>query len=126
MYESRHHRPIPRKRFLNRLLLHFMVATLLLVGSLFLGIFGYEYFENLEWRDAFLNAAMLLGGMGPVDPPHTQGGKVFAGLYALYAGLVFLVVVGLVLAPVLQRHGAGADLTKIFPDYAVEPVAIYG
>ena len=50
---------------------------------------GYAYFENLSWRDAFLNSAMLMGGMGPVDAPHTDGGKVFAGLYALYAGLFF-------------------------------------
>ncbi|HPU54569.1 MAG TPA: hypothetical protein PK359_23635, partial [Burkholderiaceae bacterium] len=60
-------------------------------------------FEGLRWRDAFLNAAMLLGGMGPVDAPRTDGGKVFAGLYALYAGLVFLVAVSLVLTPILHR-----------------------
>ena len=52
---------------------------------------GYGYFEDLAWRDAFLNSAMLLGGMGPVDAPGTDGGKVFAGLDALYAGLVFIV-----------------------------------
>ena len=68
-----------------------------------LGMAGYEHFEQLPWRDAFLNAAMLLGGMGPVDPPRTDAGKLFAGLYALYAGLVFLIVVGLVLTPVLHR-----------------------
>ncbi len=64
---------------------------------------GYSYFEGLAWRDAFLNSTMLLGGMGPVDAPKTGGGKLFAGLYALYAGLVFLVAVGVVLAPVLHR-----------------------
>ena len=63
-----------------------------------LGMSGYEYFENLPWRDAFLNAAMLMGGMGPVDAPRTNGGKVFAGLYALYAGLVFLAAAALVCA----------------------------
>jgi len=67
------------------------------------GIAGYEYFEDLPWRDAFLNAAMLMGGMGPVDAPRTDGGKVFAGLYALYAGLVFLVASGLVFAPIAHR-----------------------
>ena len=71
--------------------------------SLALGIWGYEYLENLPWRDAFLNAAMLMGGMGPVDAPKTDGGKVFAGLYALYAGLVFLAAAGLVFAPMLHR-----------------------
>lgn len=68
-----------------------------------LGIAGYAYFEQLPWRDAFLNTAMLLGGMGPVDPPLTDGGKLFAGLFALYAGLVFLIAVALVFAPVVHR-----------------------
>ena len=58
---------------------------------------------RLPWRDAFLNTAMLMGGMGPVDAPKTPGGKLFAGLYALYAGLVFLIVAGVLLAPVLHR-----------------------
>ena len=71
--------------------------------SLALGMWGYEYFEHLPWRDAFLNAAMLMGGMGPVDAPRTNNGKVFAGLYALYAGLVFLAAAGLVFAPILHR-----------------------
>ena len=61
------------------------------------------YFESLAWRDAFLNAAMLLGGMGPVDPPKSNGGKIFAGCYALYSGLLILVTAGVVLAPVLHR-----------------------
>jgi hypothetical protein len=64
---------------------------------------GYMHYESLAWRDAFLNTAMLLGGMGPVDPPHTNGGKMFAGWYALYAGLVFIVTAGLLLAPAVHR-----------------------
>ena len=103
MYESKSHPPISRQRFLRRLLNHFVAAFAVLWGSLALGMAGYEYFENLEWRDAFLNAAMLLGGMGPVNAPRTDGGKLFAGLYALYAGLVFLISVGLVFTPILHR-----------------------
>jgi len=80
-----------------------VAALALLLLSLMLGMAGYKYFEQLLWRDAFLNAAMLLGGMGPVNTPKTDGGKVFAGLYALYAGLVFLVVAALVIAPVAHR-----------------------
>ena len=64
---------------------------------------GYEYFEGLAWRDAFLNAAMLLGGMGPVEAPQTPGGKLFAGFYALYAGLAFLIVAGILAAPAVHR-----------------------
>jgi len=85
------------------MLWHFAVATALVLGSLLIGMAGYALYEGLAWRDAFLNAAMLLGGMGPVEVPRTEGGKLFAGLYALYAGLVFLVAVGIVLAPVVHR-----------------------
>jgi len=103
MYETRRHPPLTRVRFLQRLARHIAGAGLLLLGSLLAGMAGYAFFEGLNWRDAFLNSAMLLGGMGPVDAPKTDGGKVFAGLYALYAGLVFIVVAGLVFAPVLHR-----------------------
>jgi hypothetical protein len=103
MYESKRHPPIPRRRFVRRLLRHLVTAVAVLAGSIALGMAGYEYFEHLPWRDAFLNAAMLLGGMGPVDTPRTDGGKLFAGLYALYAGWVLLVTVGLVLTPVVHR-----------------------
>ena len=103
MYEPRTHRPIPPQRFLRRLVNHASVVAALILGSLLIGMAGYEYYEHLAWRDAFLNAAMLLGGMGPVDPPQSNGGKIFAGLYALYAGLVFLAVAGLTLAPFAHR-----------------------
>lgn len=103
MYESSSEPPISLVRFACRLGLHFAVASLFVLGSLGLGMAGYEYFENLDWRDAFLNAAMLLGGMGPVETPQTPGGKVFAGLYALYAGLVFLILAAVMLAPVIHR-----------------------
>ncbi|EUJ11171.1 hypothetical protein Meth11DRAFT_2011 [Methylophilaceae bacterium 11] len=103
MYESRHHPPISQQKFLLRMALHTITAALLLLFSLAIGMLGYLYFEHLSWHSAFLNAAMLLGGMGPVDPPQTDHGKLFAGLYALYAGLVFLVIVGLFLAPVAHR-----------------------
>jgi hypothetical protein len=82
---------------------HVAAAFALMLLSLAIGMVGYEYFEQLAWRDAFLNAAMLLGGMGPVDAPQTNGGKVFAGLYALYSGLIFLVVAALLIAPVVHR-----------------------
>ena len=103
MYEAKVHPLIAHERFVRRVLLHFAAALAVLSLSLALGMVGYEYFEDLPWRDAFLNTAMLIGGMGPVDPPKTNGGKVFAGLYALYAGLVVLAAAGLVFAPILHR-----------------------
>ena len=103
IYESRKHAPLSRARFTRRLLNHIAAAGGMVCFSLLLGMAGYMYFESLPWRDAFLNSAMLLGGMGPVDAPKTDGGKLFAGLYALYAGLVFLIAVAVVLSPVLHR-----------------------
>ena len=103
MYESRHQRPITHRHFLRRLAVHGLLSMALVIGSLFIGMAGYVAFEGLSWTSAFLNSAMLLGGMGPVDPPQTEGGKLFAGFYALYAGLVFLIAVGFLLAPAFHR-----------------------
>ena len=103
MYERRKERLLPRRGFLTRFVKHVGVAVLVLVGSLVMGMAGYAHFEGLSWLDAFLNASMLLGGMGPVESPATPGGKLFAGLYALYAGMVVLVVASIVLAPVVHR-----------------------
>lgn len=82
---------------------HFAVSLALAAGSLVIGIAGYHELEGLSYLDAFLNSAMLLGGMGPVDLPKTEAGKLFAGLYALYAGLLFLVLTAILLAPVFHR-----------------------
>ncbi|MBV8497590.1 MAG: hypothetical protein JO361_12485 [Gammaproteobacteria bacterium] len=103
MYERRHQRPLSRGRFLVRMARHGAVALALLVLSLALGMAGYEHYERLAWRDSFLNASMLLGGMGPVNNPVTPQGKLFAGGYALYAGLVFIVTASIIIAPLLHR-----------------------
>ena len=103
MYEPRHHPPLPRKRFLRRLAAHGGASLGLIAFSLLIGMAGYAYFEGLGWRDAFLNAAMILGGMGPVATIQTNGGKVFAGLYALYSGLVVLVAAGVIFTPIFHR-----------------------
>ena len=103
MYEHKTQPLLSVADFVRRILRHLLVASLMVLGSVGLGMVGYHYFEQLPWLDAFLNTAMLLGGMGPVDPPRTDAGKLFAGLFALYAGLVFIVTAALVCTPVLHR-----------------------
>ena len=103
LYEQRHHAVLPLPGFLRRMLGHGAAALALLVISLGVGMAGYMRYEALSLEDAFLNAAMLLGGMGPVNPPVTHAGKLFAGCYALYAGLVFVVTAAILLTPVLHR-----------------------
>lgn len=103
MYETRREAPLSRRLFLRRLLVHLLAAAGLLTVSLGVGMAGYMGFEHLDRVDAFINTAMLLGGMGPVDVPKTHAGKLFAGGYALYAGLVFIVTAALVCTPVLHR-----------------------
>ena len=102
-YENRYTRPISTARFAQRMGSHVAIAAGLVMVSLLVGMWGYEHYEHLPWRDAFLNTAMIAGGMGPVDAPRTDGGKVFAGIYALYAGLVFIATAALLLAPLVHR-----------------------
>ena len=103
MYATKSQALLPRASFAKRLLFHVSLAFSVLVVSLGAGMLGYAYFEHLSLLDAFLNSAMLLGGMGPVNAPVTPGGKLFAGLYALYAGLVFIVTAALIFTPILHR-----------------------
>ena len=103
MYETRLQPIATRGHFVARMARHAAFAAAVVVGSLFIGMSGYVYFEHLSWLDAFVDASMLLGGMGPVHNPETAGGKLFAGLYALYCGLIVLVTMGVMLAPVLHR-----------------------
>jgi hypothetical protein len=77
-------------------------AAGVIIASIALGMAGYHWIVGLPWPDAFMNTTMLLGGMGPVDPVKTTAGKVFAGVFALYSGLVFLAVTAFVLAPVFH------------------------
>ncbi|PTQ79702.1 hypothetical protein [Nitrosomonas ureae] len=102
-YEKRNQPLIPPHQFLIRLAHSGAISLILIAISLLIGMAGYHRFEKLSWIDAFLNASMLLGGMGPVDTPITNGGKLFAGLYALYCGLTVIVVTGVILAPVVHR-----------------------
>lgn len=102
-FEHRAQPVIPSHQFIIRLAHSGAIALALIAVSLFIGMVGYHTLEGLSWIDAFLNASMLLGGMGPVDAPVTFGGKLFAGLYALYCGLAVILVAGVILAPVAHR-----------------------
>jgi hypothetical protein len=103
VYESKTQKPLPHRVFARRVLNHVMITLGLIAFSIALGMTGYVRFEHLSLLDAFLNAAMLLGGMGPVNAPITDAGKLFAGLFALYAGLVFIVTAALLFTPLLHR-----------------------
>ena len=103
MFEHYADRLLPHRHFLRRLLRHAGASALLIGAALGLGILGYHTLENLSWIDSLLNAAMILGGMGPVDPVKTDGGKLFASFYALFSGIVFLVAAGVVFAPAFHR-----------------------
>lgn len=103
MYEHRTKPLLPFPLFVRRFLNHALVAALLIFGSLAIGVLGYHELENLGWVDSLLNASMILGGMGPVNPVITTAGKIFASAYALFSGIVFLVVVGVLFAPLFHR-----------------------
>ena len=103
MYERRSEKLISRSAFVRRMASHSGYAAVLVAVSLAAGMLGYHVFDDLPWPDAFVDASMLLGGMGPVNPLRSTGAKLFAGIFALYAGLVFLALTALMLAPVLHR-----------------------
>jgi hypothetical protein len=102
-YERRTQPLLSRRQFARRLVLHAGVALAILAGALLVGVLGYRGLGRLPWIDAILNASMILSGMGPVAELESDGAKLFASVYALFSGVVFLAVTGLVLAPVLHR-----------------------
>jgi hypothetical protein len=103
VYERRHHRLLPWRAFLRRAARHLLFALALIAVAVAGGTLGYHGLAGLGWLDAFLNASMILSGMGPVDRLDSNGAKLFAALYALFSGLVFIGIAGLVLAPWLHR-----------------------
>ena len=103
MFEHKSSPLLPPHHFVRRQIRHAAIATSLIAASLLVGMAGYMGLAHMSWPDAFLNSAMLLGGMGPVgDLPNTVS-KVFAGLFALYAGVVFIVSAGILIAPAAHR-----------------------
>lgn len=103
MYENRRQRLLTRAEFAWRVVGHFGYSVLASVIALAVGVIGYHLLAGLSWVDSLLNASMILGGMGPVDPLKSDAAKVFASLYALFSGLVFIGLLGLLLAPFIHR-----------------------
>lgn len=103
MYEYRNQPLASRQVFVRRLTRNALFVAGLLSVSLIAGMFGYHFLENLSWIDALLNASMILGGMGPVNPLYTSAGKIFASFYAIYSGVILLASVGVLAAPILHR-----------------------
>lgn len=103
MFEHRTEPLLSHAAFVRRVLKHVFLALAIVLASLLAGAIGYRAFEQWSWTDATLNAAMILGGMGPVDVVRSEGGKVFATLYALYSGLVVIALIGVLLLPFMHR-----------------------
>jgi len=104
MYEKISRAVIPRYQFRSRLARSMLLGAAMIVVSLAIGMVGFlHYFPKMDWADAFVNAAMLLSGMGPLAQPETTAAKVFAGLYALFAGLMLVMTTGVIFAPLVHR-----------------------
>jgi len=102
-FEKRSESLLPRSKFFLRLIKFAFLSLGLIIISLIIGILGYRFSEGMSWVDAFLNAAMLMGGMGQVTVLHSDAGKIFAGVYALYCGFILIVSVAVFLAPIFHR-----------------------
>jgi hypothetical protein len=103
VFEHRKSPLLPRRAFYARLSWSIGAALLVLSGALFVGMLGYHLLERMPWIDAFMNAAMILSGMGPATPLSSDAAKLFAGLYALFSGLAFIAGMGIIFAPVYHR-----------------------
>jgi hypothetical protein len=102
-YEKKDQPLASHAKFGSRLAINVGAAALVITAAMMLGMAGYGWFEGMDAVDAFANSAMILSGMGPLSPLLTTGGKIFAGLYAIFCGLLFFGIAALVLAPVLHR-----------------------
>ncbi len=103
MYEHRREPLAPKATFYQRILKNILIALSVMMICLVIGIVGYHYTANIPWIDAFHNASMILSGMGPVVEITTTGGKIFSSFYALFSGVIFLSIVGFILAPAIHR-----------------------
>lgn len=93
----------PFLHFLKHLSRNFLIGLVIVILSLLFGMWGYHHYEKMSWVDAYVNASMILSGMGPVSTLNTEGGKIFAGSYALFSGILFLILMAIILGPILHR-----------------------
>ena len=103
MFERKHQAIAPVPVFMKRMAAYFGAALLLILAALFIGVAGYHWLAGLSWVDSLMNASMILGGMGPVNTLTGTGAKIFASAYALFSGLVFIAVMGVVFSPLFHR-----------------------
>jgi hypothetical protein len=103
MYEHQSHLLLTRVQFMRRVAQHGLLALIVIAIALGIGVFGYHFIAHLRWVDSLLNASMILGGMGPVDPLQTNAAKLFASFYALFSGLAFVGIASLLIAPFVHR-----------------------
>ena len=103
MFEHYKQPLLSRTAFYQRMTRNVVVAFFITAFALLIGMYGYHRFEQMAWLDAFANASMILSGMGPLMTIHTTAGKLFAGFYALFSGLTFVSVVGVVMVPLFHR-----------------------
>lgn len=101
--EHRGEKLLPLGDFYKRLIAFGFLSLGIILFSLVVGILGYRIFEGMNLVDAFLNAAMLMGGMGPISVLSTDGGKIFAGIYAMYCGFVLIFSVAIFMTPIFHR-----------------------
>ena len=103
MYEPRNRPLLSRAKFARRVVRHGLVALAAIAIALGIGVIGYHSLADLGWIDSLLNASMILGGMGPVDPLRSSSAKIFASCYALFSGLAFIGIASLMVAPFAHR-----------------------
>ncbi len=103
MYRVKHPPLASIRIFFRRVLYNLVFGFIIILFSLAIGMIGYHHFEKMSWVDAYENASMILAGMGPVETLETANGKIFAGTYALFSGVIFLIVIAIIIAPIFHR-----------------------
>ncbi|MDD5261498.1 MAG: hypothetical protein PHD76_06570 [Methylacidiphilales bacterium] len=103
MFEHRHQKLISKQEFALRIFKNLVVALAMMFAALLVGVLGYHHFAKFSWVDAFLDASMILGGMGPVGELHSDSAKLFASFYALFSGIFFIGIAAVLLAPLVHR-----------------------